>query len=188
MTVEEIMESEERDENNLFEIHFYLEGSFWRAYEWSAYLSRNFPSNLDDGERLRVIKKITKSCEEGFVQVGLQLKSFDKYFPNITNNDDLFEVNDRHITIHAKDFFPQITFESYVNTFSEWKRTIEPSNKEKKKYSDSINKELTKPTIEQVLNEIISYPIENKNLVECLQFLSHIKSDVIKITNEKMNS
>ena len=84
--------SEKRNDNNLFDIHFYLEGSFWRAYEWSAYLSRNFPSDLKDDERLNAMKRTTKACEEDYVQVGLQLPSFDKYFPNVTDNEEIFEI------------------------------------------------------------------------------------------------
>lgn len=51
MSVQEIFSSEKRDKDSLFDIHFYMEGSFWRAYEWSAYLSRMFPSELNDENR-----------------------------------------------------------------------------------------------------------------------------------------
>ena len=51
MLVQEIFSSEKRNKNSLFDIHFYMEGSFWRAYEWSAYLSRIFPSELNDEDR-----------------------------------------------------------------------------------------------------------------------------------------
>lgn len=87
MSVEKIFECEKRTEDNLYDIHFYMEGSFWRAYEWSAYLSRIFPSELADDERLRVIKKLPKGYDDGYVLVCLQLSSFDKYFPNVINNN-----------------------------------------------------------------------------------------------------
>ena len=51
MSVQEIFSSEKRDKDSLFDIHFYMEGSFWRAYEWSAYLSRIFHSELNDEDR-----------------------------------------------------------------------------------------------------------------------------------------
>ena len=51
MTAQRIFELEKRDGNNLYDIHFYMEGSFWKAYEWSAYLSRIFPSELNDEDR-----------------------------------------------------------------------------------------------------------------------------------------
>ena len=39
MSVQEIFSSEKRDKDSLFDIHFYMEGSFWRAYEFG--LSEN---------------------------------------------------------------------------------------------------------------------------------------------------
>ena len=51
MSVQETFSSEKRNKYSLFDIHFYMEGSFWRAYEWSAYLSRIFPSELNDEDR-----------------------------------------------------------------------------------------------------------------------------------------
>ena len=93
MTIQEIFKSEERNKDNLFDIHFYMEGAFWRAYEWSAYLSRMFPSELKEEERLKVLKKATKDCKDGYVQVGLQLPSFKKYFPSIMEDEKLMEIN-----------------------------------------------------------------------------------------------
>ena len=51
MTAQRIFELEKRDGNNLYDIHFYLEGIFWKSYEWSEYLSRIFPSELNDEDR-----------------------------------------------------------------------------------------------------------------------------------------
>ena len=33
MSVQEIFSSEKRNKDSLFDIHFYMENSFWRAYE-----------------------------------------------------------------------------------------------------------------------------------------------------------
>lgn len=182
MSVEEIFESEKRNDNNLFDIHFYLEGSFWRAYEWSAYLGRNFPSDLKDDERLNAMKRTTKTCEEGYVQVGLQLPSFNKYFPNVTDNEEIFEINSKHIIIHAESFFKDIDFSDYEAILKDWKSTIKLSSKEKKKYKEMKLESDIKPTLDSLIKEIIRYPIESKNLIETLQFLSYIRDMAIKIT------
>ena len=182
MSVEEIYETEKRNDNNLFDIHFHLEGSFWRAYEWSAYLSRNFPSDLKDDERLNPMKKTTKNCEEGYVQVGLQLPSFDKYFPNVTDNEEIFEMNNKYITIHAESFFKGEDLSDYETILNEWKSTIKLSSKEKKKYKEIKIESNIKPTLDSLIKEIIRYPIESKNLIESLQFLSYIRDMAIKIT------
>ena len=184
MSAQEIVESEKRNSDNLYDIHFYMEGSFWRAYEWSAYLSRIFPSTLNEEERLKPIKKVTKECEDGYVQVGLQLPSFDKYFPNISTDEVIFEMLDKHIVIHAKKFFSDNDFSSYETLLREWKESIKLSDKEKKKNREMLtdDKNQSKPQFNSLVKEIISFPIENKNLVECLQFLSYIRDKATKIS------
>ena len=43
MTHSQIIEIEKRNTNEeLFKIQFYLDGEWWRAYEWSAYLCNMF--------------------------------------------------------------------------------------------------------------------------------------------------
>ena len=180
MSVKEIIKSEERNKNNLYDIYFYLEGSFWRAYEWSAYLSRHFPSELKDNERLNPTKKVVKDYEEGYVQVGLQLPSFDKYFPKVTDNDSVFEINSKRIIIHAESFFKDEDFSDYKTILNEWKSTIKLTNKEKNKYKD-INIESKNTTTDSLMKEIITYPIENKSMIECIEFLSYIRNKAIKI-------
>jgi hypothetical protein len=59
------------------------------------------------------LKKVAKSCEDGYVQVGLQMSSFEKYFPGVTKNDELFEIKDKQIIIHAKNLFDGIEFGNY---------------------------------------------------------------------------
>ena len=187
MSLQEIFSSEKRDKDSLFDIHFYMEGSFWRAYEWSAYLSRIFPSELNDEDRLKVLKKVTKDCENGYVQVGLQLSSFEKYFPSVVGNEEIFEMKNKHIIIHAKQFFVDKNFSEYEDILKEWKNNIKLSPNEKKK-SKELNKtessEKQMLSVDSLINEIISYPIENKNLVESLQFLSYIRDKFTKIKND----
>ena len=72
MSVQEIFSSEIRDKDSLFDIHFYMEGSFWRAYEWSAYLSRIFHSELNDEDRdINAAKNIKKFSLNPQSLVGL---------------------------------------------------------------------------------------------------------------------
>ena len=72
MLVREIFSSEKRDKDSLFDIHFYMEGSFWRAYEWSAYLSRIFRSELnDEGRDINAAKNIKRFSMNPQSLVGL---------------------------------------------------------------------------------------------------------------------
>lgn len=72
MSIQEIFSSEKRNKYSLFDIHFYMEGSFWIAYEWSAYLSRMFPSELNDEDRdINAAKNIKRFALNPQSLVGL---------------------------------------------------------------------------------------------------------------------
>lgn len=181
MNIEEILDSEKRNEDNLYDIHFYMEGSFWRAYEWSAYLSKHFPSELTEDERLKPTKKITKTCKDWYVHIGLPLSSFEKYFPDVLNNNEMFRMENKHIIIHSKSFFVNEDFSNYEEILTEWKSNIKLSDKEKKKNKEIKNESYNIITSDSLINEIMSYPIENKTLIESLQFLGYIMDKAIKI-------
>lgn len=172
MSVKEILEVEKRDKDNLYDIHLYLEGMFWKACEWSAYLCNNFPSNLSNQERLKPIIKTNKHVGN-IVQVGLPLTSFKKYFPCVMDNDSIIEKCEKHIIIHCKDFFKSYDFIDYDNILKKWKDDI--LNNDKKQVISP------KSDIDCLLDEIISYQIESKTLIENLGFLSHIKEVAMKI-------
>ena len=174
MSINEIIEVEKRSEDSLYDIHFYLEGIFWRAYEWSAYLSKIFPSPLTDDERLKPTIRTNKRNNKKIIQVGLQLSSFYKYFPNVIGNDEIFEMNERHIVIHCKELFNGYDFSNYEEVLDGWKYTIEESTKD-----NDITP--NKSDINTLISEIISYPIESKSLIDNLQFLIHIKDIATKI-------
>lgn len=182
MRTEEKIVSEIRSKDNIYDIYFHLEGSFWRAYEWSAYLSRHFPSNLSDKERLKVIKKKSKEGDKEYVQVGLPMPSFDKFFPNVIEDNTLFEIKDKQITIHAKSFFTDTDFYDYENILNDFKNSIKITEKEQNEKEGHFLKTIDKNSIGNILKEIKAYPLENKTLLESVEFLSKIRNELIKIT------
>lgn len=173
MSVQEILNLEKRNENNLYDIHFYLEGLFWRAYEWSAYLSTHLPGSKN---KLNPLKKVTKSFKNGYVCVGLQLSSFEKYFPSLLENDEMFKMDGKHIIIHTKTLLEPIDFTNHENILNEWKNKIDTSSKKENIKSNDVD---------SLINEIISYPIEKKNLMESVQFLSYIKDKFSQFAQTK---
>lgn len=179
MTIQSILELEKRDGSNLFDIHFYLEGIFWKSYEWSAYLSHIFPSNLQDNKKLKIVKKQTKYDKNVYIQVGLQLSSFNKYFPGVIDDKENFILDGSHIVIRAKKYFDEYDFSKYESILNDYKNKIQFKDCLKKSNSKASND----ADIDLLLNEIISYPIESKSLVDNTSFLISIKNNAIKIKN-----
>jgi hypothetical protein len=71
-----------------------------------------------------------------------------------------------------------------------WKNGIKPSCNEKKKNRNyKLIEEENNFGVDTLLHEIVSYPIESRNLMESLTFLSYIRDKAFKITkHDKMNS
>ena len=180
MTYDEIIEKEKRETNeDLFKIHLYLENDWWRGYEWSAYLCRLFPNELEDKNKLKPTHKESKTFENGIILVGLKLSSFEKYLPNAT----IINVDNKHILIDVKDYIEnEFTIETYVDTLNKWKEAI-PFNKSDSnpKANKCIIKEPSKESIMSIMQEVLAYPIENKTLIENTTFIGHLKSELIKL-------
>ena len=141
---------------------------------------------MDEEERLKVLKKAVKEDENGCLQVGLRLPSFEKYFPNVADDESIFELEDKHIVIHAEKFFEDEDFSDYETILNGYKNSVKLSKNEKRKIKESkIYTDNTNLSVDSLIDEIVSYPIENKNLLECMQFLSYIKDKVNKIRKNK---
>jgi len=93
----------------------------------------------------------------------------------------MFRMENKHIIIHSKSFFVNEDFSNYEEILTEWKSNIKLSDKEKKKNKEIKNESYNIITSDSLINEIMSYPIENKTLIESLQFLGYIRDKAIKI-------
>lgn len=166
-------EMEQRNENNLYDIYFYQEGLFWTAYEWSAYLAVFFP--LNKGERLKPNRKFTKLNRDGFITVGLPFSSFDKYFPEILENEGICQIDENFMVIHAKSLFKNEDFTNYEEILNEWKRSVEPSDFEKEKFVKSkFIKHDRDGDYSSIINELRTYDIDNKTINESYRFLCYL--------------
>lgn len=180
MNIEEILNRENRtDENDLFTIHFYLENDWWRAYEWSAYLCLQFPNGLSETDKLKPTNK------EQYTLVGLKLNSFTKYFPKIQPTN----ITDKHIEIDIRTYIDNgsISLDSYKKLLSEWKETMPLKREDKMKQSQKQDSKPTlysKPsnaTILSVMQEVLAYPLETKNLIDNTLFIRHLKDELLKL-------
>ena len=79
--------------------------------------------------------------------------------------------------------FLDADFSDYEKILNEWKSSIKLSANEKKKHKEANtvidNSDIT---IDGLIEEIISYPMEKKSLMDNMCFLSNIRDKVIKIT------
>ena len=109
-------------------IYLFPEGTFYRAYEWSAWLCLRYFTEL------KVTHRLLKRGGD-IIFVGFPLTSFDRYTPQgavvSLSGDKSIEM-----TLPAQAFAPDIDMESLWKSFEDWKRCQPMTEASKKKVEE----------------------------------------------------
>lgn len=165
-----------RTEETLGKIYFYKDGNspWYRAYELSAYYASHFDNGLKETEKLHAQRKPSKVSEEGIMQVGLQLNSFKKYFPNI----DVSNMTESAFCIDISlDKYKDITLSNYKDKCLEWKNQFDVKKSDKKQKDNNVSKTIySSPTsFSMIMKEIVRYNTNNRTENELIQFIYTLK-------------
>lgn len=124
-------------------IHLYKTGSFYSAYEWSAWLIAVITFNDEvrmqtkDRKPIAVTRIPMKDSDETFCRVGFPLKSIEKYIPTRLNYE---AEDDKHIVITVTLPQPQdgseVTYERLSEAVAKWKAEQPLKQPKDKKDSD----------------------------------------------------
>lgn len=162
-----------RDEKTIGKIFFYRDGNspWYRAYELSAYYAVNYNNGLSDNEKLNAHKKTSKLCENGIMQIGLQLTSFKKYFPDV----EVSNITEDSFTI---DFgMDGVTTDNYRSILSNWKKSFEYAKSSKKQKDKTVSKTIFNSPVSfsMIMKEIIRYDTNNRTEDDLRQFICTLK-------------
>ena len=150
-------------------IHLIPEGTFYRAYEWSAWLCHRYVSQFKPTHRL------LKNTEDSVVFVGFPMTSLERHIPE---GATLAEQEDKTIAlILTETVFGETTTEQLQTDFANWKKSV-PLVKSKTNSELRIkNFELKNDELD-ILKRILAYPIEQHSPMEAMAFLSEIKQQL----------
>lgn len=168
----------EQERSNLeqcAEVHLFREGTFYRAYEWSAWLCVRYFTEL------KVTHRLLKGGED-IVFVGFPLTSLDRYTPQgavVSPSDD----KSIEMTLPADVFAPDTDSDSLQKSFEDWKQCQPLMDASKKKVEEEkVRAERNAhPRLTDVMLRILAYPIEQHSPMECMVFLSDIKQQISEI-------
>ena len=191
----EYIKEEKRNEKNLFKIYFRKEGDWYRAFEWSAYLAHYFPNNLEEKDLLKPLKKMLRGLDDGYITVGLQLQSIDKFFPIDKELDIISSEEENLIIIDCELFFKDsnITINNYENILKDWKNDIDFLKSESKNATEKVvnnnnneknlvqTKQDSNKIIRNVLLSIKNYHMSNKTLIDNTLFLHTLQEEIFKL-------
>ena len=157
-------------------VHLFPEGTFYRGYEWSAWLCVRY---LQD---FKPTKRKFKNEDEPVVFVGFPVTSLARYTPE---GALVKEAEDKSILMQlAEGVFQGTTDVAQLQTdFLNWKQSIALSESPKKD-ADGGKTGGSPPTagrLTDVMHRILAYPIEQKSPMESMQFLAEIKKSIADI-------
>ena len=151
-------------------IYLILEGTFYRAYEWSAWLCHRYVSQFKPTHRL------LKNTEDSVVFVGFPMTSLERHIPD---GATVTELEDKTIAlVLAENIFGETTTEQLQTDFANWKKSV-PLVKTKEQGTKNQDKNVkSEASVEEVLKRILAYPIEQHSPMEAMAFLSEIKQQL----------
>ena len=177
MSLEEILKIEKRSSHeDLFVIHLFKDGNWWRAYEWSAFLCSIFPAE----NKLSIVKRMFNKIEIPIAVTGLQLRSFKKFFPSL---NEPTSIQDSHIIFDLSKLIKlDIDSSQYEDKLHKFKETLKLQNPIKQPPISKHTGITEVNSIDDILREILQYRIEEHSFIEQTQFLSAVKKQIANFT------
>ena len=191
------IERDRKDSQKLNIIHLFKEGSFYHAYEWSAWLLVTFAytetvrMTTSDRKPLNVTHNKIKDSKDTIAFVGFPLRSLEKFIPQ-DRQVSFTPINDNQIdiAIEIPAEFGEVSEERMQKMVEEWKsetpaKDPKESRAEKRdKTTDTPQQALPLPKgsgLISIVSQILSYPLEKKSPIEAFEFLSELKRQVAEV-------
>lgn len=169
------IESSRQTDDDYRKIHIFQEGSFYRAYQFSAWLCTMYMKDF------KVTHRQMKGIDDSVCFVGFPVTSLDKWTPQDSKTE---QVAEKHqcitLAIQVGDSAQM------MQQYEDWKSSVplsEPKEKETMTRAEGAAKQPNggRQTLFSVAQQILSYPIESKSPIECMLFLSEVKCNLANI-------
>ena len=153
-------------------IHLFQEGSFYRAYEWSAWLMCRYLHEF------KVTHRRMKGIEQTVILIGFPVTSLSKW---VAADIERHDVSDKHITFKLPEYVLSDLEEggNPEEVFNDWKSNQPIVEKATRRPSDALQPPVM--SLSMIAQRILSFPLEASSPLECYQFLSEIKQQIAKL-------
>ena len=187
-TIKEMLETEhKRDRQDV--IHLFGEGTFWRAYEQSAWLC------VRSVNEFKVTKRQLKGIDSPVTFIGFPQTSLDKWF---AAPFEILQREEKHVVVAVPaEKLPEADLQTYPQLFALWKDNL-PLAPEAKPVASTDGKggkkvrtpEVSVPFEEQggeircltdVMKAILAFPVESRSPIDSMLFLAEMKRHLAKI-------
>ena len=200
------IERDRQEEGSWAVIHLFKTGSFYSAYEWSAWLIAVITFNDEvrmrtkDRKPIAVTRIKMANTDDTFCRVGFPLKSVEKYIPTRLSYD---AEDDKHIVISVQLPQPQdgstITYERLAEAVVKWKEAQPIKKPKDSKDGDpqtetdrqpeqgqpkpKTTKIIEKPSVNGggLIAQIMAYPLTERTPMENFEFIQRLKQQIAAI-------
>ena len=158
-------------------IYLFPEGTFYRAYEWSAWLCCQYINPFKATRR-----EVKGEMEGTVVFIGFPITSLSKYIPEeaevkvnddksvaITLSRDVFKENDDPVV--------------FRDSFSQWKEEVPLMASRKGSVKEDLrNMSDQQPRrMSEIMLRVLAFPVEQKTPMDCMNFIAEIKQEITKL-------
>lgn len=152
-------------------IFFYPDGSFYRAYEWSAWLCVRYL------RQFKITRRRIKSIDSDMLFIGFPKSSLDKFR---IDGAEMNTSNEQHVSLILPEemVLPDLggTLEE---EFTNWRETIPLTEaKESKKDSPGLTTSSQPVSLTGIMRKILSFPVEKKTPIDSMLFLIELKEEL----------
>ena len=157
-------------------INLFPEGTFYRAYEWSAWLCMRYI------QQFKPTKRQFKNEEVSLVFVGFPTTSLQKFTPEGAEVS-IGEDKSVRIVLAETVFNADTEVKSLHEDYENWKQSVPLSESGKKEIeAEKYGKVGGSPVrLTDIMHKVLAYPIEQKSPMECMAFLAEIKKGIAEI-------
>lgn len=177
--LQEILEKEKvrGSDSECRTVHLFQEGTFYRAYNWSAWLCTRYISQF------KPTRRQMKNSEESFVFVGFPVDSLHKFVPE---GEQYVQNEDKSVDfVIPQSLLPSVSdMAQPTSEYGNWKQCVPLTESKPKEKSGNVLSELLvagSTDVKSILKKILVYPLEQKSLIDNTIFLTELKQQVATI-------
>ena len=157
------------------ELHLWREGTFLRAYDWSAWLACRYLHEF------KVNKRLFKGVDEPVVYIGFPEASLMKWMPE---GIEQRVAEENHLVLTLSDLLLADSMETIDQDYRSWCDAVpltesKVRGKKGKEGAGGDTPTASDPTtLTGIMQRILAFPIESRSPLESMTFLADVKQQL----------
>ena len=167
------LEKKRISEDDMRSIYLWPDGTFYRAYEWSAWLCVRYI------RQFKVTRRIFKAVKADMLFIGFPQTSLEKFKPETAVVN---ELPDKCIVLMLPEVMVLPDEGSTLEAdYQFWRNTIPlAESKESKPAEQSVPVRANSGSVSMtgIMKQILEFPVESHSPIDCMLFLVDVKKNI----------